>query len=158
MTKIKIGIIGYGSWVKKAYIPALKKDDRAEIIAISARSENTIKSIKEDFGISIDIYKGYKDLLASPKIEAVMIAVPDFVHAEIISATLAANKAVFYEPPIAHTRVLLPKIIKSLLRTPLITYADLELALVPAIAKAADLIKRKVIGNVQTVSIKLQSQ
>jgi predicted dehydrogenase len=88
MERIKIGIIGYGSWVKKAYIPGLKQDGRAEIVAISANSEATIKLIKEDFGNSIDIYHGYEDLLNSPKIEAVMIAVPDSVHAEAISKAL----------------------------------------------------------------------
>ncbi len=157
MTKIKIGIIGYGSWVKDAYIPALQKDGRVEIIGISARSEITIKTIIKDFGNSINVYKGYKDLLALTEIEAVTIAVPDSVHAEAISAALASGKAVFYEPPIAHTRALIPKIIKELLTAPQITHADLELALVPAIIKASELIKKQLIGNIQTASIRLQS-
>lgn len=157
MTEIKIGIIGYGSWVKDAYIPALQNDERAKITGISARSEATIKLIKQDFGNSIDIYQGYEDLLASTKIDAVMIAVPDFVHAEVITAALASGKAVFYEPPIAHTRALLPKIIKQLLAAPQITHADLELALVPAVIEASELIKSQAIGNVQTASIRLQS-
>lgn len=157
MNKIKIGIIGYGSWVKKAYIPSLKQDGRAEVVAISARSETTIKLIKEDFGDNIDIYQGYDDLLNSPKIEAVMIAVPDSVHAKAITAALNSGKAVFYEPPIAHTRTLIPEIIKKLLAAPQITHADLELALVPAIIKASNLIKKQVIGNIQTASIRLQS-
>ena len=157
MEKIKIGIIGYGSWVKDAYIPSLKKDERAEIIGISARSENTIKLIKKDFGNSIDVYKGYEDLLASTKIDAVMIAVPDSVHAEALTAALNSGKAVFYEPPIAHTRELIPVLIKRLLAAQQITHADLELALVPAVIKASELIKSQIIGNVQTVSIRLQS-
>jgi len=157
MTKIKIAIIGYGSWVKDAYIPGLKHDGRAEIVGISARSEATINSIKKDFGNSVDIYKGYEDLLASTTIEAVMIAVPDSVHAEAITAALASGKAIFYEPPIAHTRELVPKIIKKLLAARQITHADLELALVPAVTKASGLIKRQIIGNVQTASIRLQS-
>ncbi len=157
MTKIKIGIIGYGSWVKKAYIPSLRHHGRAEIRAISAKSETTLKLIKEDFGDKIDIYEDYKALLISPKIEAVMIAVPDSVHAEVITAALDSGKAVFYEPPIAHTRKLIPKIIKKLLAAPQITHADLELALVPAVIKASKLIKKHIIGNVQTASIRLQS-
>ena len=157
MKKIKIGIIGYGSWVKKAYIPSLRRDGRAEIVAISARSESTLKSIKEDFGDSIDIYQGYEDLLFSPRIEAVMIAVPDSVHAKAITAALNSGKAIFYEPPIAHTRALIPEIIKKLLAASQITHADLELALVPAISKASELIKKQVIGNVQSASIQLQS-
>lgn len=157
MEKIKIGIIGYGSWVKKAYIPSLKHDGRAEVVAISARSETTMRLIKEDFGDSIDIYKGYEDLLSAPKIEAVMIAVPDSVHAKTITAALNSGKAVFYEPPIAHTRALIPEIIKKLLVAPQITHADLELALVPAVIRASELIKNQIIGNVQTASIRLQS-
>ncbi|MCE7995190.1 MAG: Gfo/Idh/MocA family oxidoreductase [Roseivirga sp.] len=155
--EIRIGIIGYGSWVKDAYIPALQNDKRAKIIGISARSEATIKLIKTDFGNSVDIYQGYEDLLASTKIDAVMIAVPDFVHAEAITAALASGKAVFYEPPIAHIRTLLPKIIEELLAAPQITHADLELALVPAVKEASELIKGQAIGNVQTASIRLQS-
>ncbi|MEM7375371.1 MAG: Gfo/Idh/MocA family oxidoreductase [Bacteroidota bacterium] len=157
MAKIKIGIIGYGAWVKDAYIPALQKDERADIVAISARSEATIQSIKKKFGDRVDVYQGYTDLLASPTIDAVMIAVPDSVHAEAITAALASGKAVFYEPPIAHTRDLIPDIIKKLLAAPQITHADLELALVPAVVKASQLIQRHLIGNVQTASIRLQS-
>ena len=52
---------------------------------------------------------------------------------------------------------LVPKIIKKLLAAPQITHADLELALVPAVIKASELIKRQIIGNVQTASIRLQS-
>ncbi len=157
MEKIKIGIIGYGSWVKDAYIPALENDGRAEIVAVSAKSEATLKSIEEHFGSSVDIYQGYDDLLASPRIDAVMIAVPDAIHAQAISAALVSGKPVFYEPPIAHTRTLIPKIMKKLLDAHQITHADLELALVPAVTKAAELIKSKTIGDVQSASIRLQS-
>lgn len=157
MVKIKLGIIGYGSWVRDAYIPALKRDGRAEIVAISAKSEATIRLIKEDFGDTVTIYNGYEDLLESIKMEAVLIAVPDEIHAKAIVAGLNSAKAIFYEPPIAHTRALIPEIINELLAAPQITHADLELALVPAVGRASELIKKQVIGNVQTASIRLQS-
>jgi predicted dehydrogenase len=154
---IKIGIIGYGSWVKAAYIPALKHDGRAEILAISARSESTLKQIKESFGTKVEVFSDFRDLLKSSKTDAVMIAVPDAKHAEMITAALNSGKAVFYEPPIAHTRELIPELIKKLLATSQITHADLELALVPAITKASRLIKEKVIGDIQSASIGLHS-
>ena len=114
LNKIKIGIIGYGSWVKDAYLPALKKDGRGDIIAIAVGSEATAKSVKKKFGDSIDIYIGFEKLLQSPEVDAVMIAVPDSIHAKAIEASLESGKAVFYEPPIAHTRTLIPEIIKNL--------------------------------------------
>lgn len=157
MEKIKVGIIGYGSWVKDAYIPSLKRDGRAEIIAISARSEATLQLIRKDFGNGMEVYAGFEELLRSSKIEAVMIAVPDAVHAKAITAALDSGKAVFYEPPIAHTRTLVPVIIKKLLAASQITHADLELALVPSVSHASELIKNRIIGNVQSASIRLQS-
>ncbi len=157
MAQIRIGIIGYGSWVKNAYIPSLRHDKRAEIVGISARTDTTINLVKSDFENSIDVYKNYEDLLASPNIEAVMIAVPDSVHAEAITTALNSGKALFYEPPIAHRRELIPIIIKRLLAAQQITHADLELALIPAVIKASELIKSQIIGHVQTASIRLQS-
>ncbi|WP_438422762.1 Gfo/Idh/MocA family protein [Aquimarina macrocephali] len=157
MSKIKIGIIGYGNWVKDAYIPALTYDGRADIVAISAKSDTTIAAIKSQFGNTIDVYSNYEDLLNSPSIDAIMIAVPDALHGKIVMEALDSGKAIFYEPPIGHTRDLIPKVLKKLINAPQITHADLELGLIPVIAEAAKLIKNKAIGKTQTVSIDLRS-
>ena len=154
---IKIGIIGYGAWVKTAYMPALKRDGRAEVVAISAKSESSLKLIKENFGNTVEIFPDFKDLLKSPDLDAVMIAVPDSLHADLISAAIDSGKAVFYEPPIAHTRKLIPVVIRKLLAAPQITHADLELALIPVITQAAQCIKEKLIGNIQSAGIQLHS-
>ena len=50
-----------------------------------------------------------------------------------------------------------PGIIKKLLAAPQITHADLELALIPAVIRASEMIKSRLIGNIQTASIHLQS-
>jgi myo-inositol 2-dehydrogenase/D-chiro-inositol 1-dehydrogenase len=47
--------------------------------------------------------RDYQDLLADPRVEAVVIATPARFHAEAISAAAQAGKAVFCEKPIAHT-------------------------------------------------------
>lgn len=157
MKKIKLGLIGYGPWVKRAYIPAIENDGRAQITVISAKTKTTIKSIKASFGSSIDIYSNYKNLLKSPKIDAVMVAVPDTIHAEVITEALESGKAVFYEPPIANTRIQVAEMIKKLLSAQQITHADIELALIPAITKASELISQQAIGKIQTACIRLKS-
>ncbi|MDY8137206.1 Gfo/Idh/MocA family oxidoreductase [Aquimarina sp. 2201CG5-10] len=157
MTKIKVGIIGYGNWVKNSYIPAITYDGRADIIAISAKSDATIKTIKNQFGDSVTVYNDYRDLLHSDHIDAVMIAVPDAMHGEIIIAAIQSGLPFFYEPPIGHTRTLINQVLEKLQTAPQITHADLELGLIPAISKAATLIKTKQIGNIQSVCISLRS-
>jgi predicted dehydrogenase len=113
--------------------------------------------IEKNFGNTVAIFSDFRDLLKSKKIDAVMIAVPDSMHAEMITAALDSGKPFFYEPPIAHTRELIPEIIKKLVSVPQTTHADLELALVPVITEASKLIKEKMIGNIQSAGIRLQS-
>lgn len=157
MSKIKIGIIGYGNWVKDAYLPALEYDGRAEIVAISAKSDKTIASIKSRFGSSIEIFRDYEKLLNSDRITAIMIAVPDHLHGLVILKAIESGKPFFYEPPIGHTRALIPQVLKKLIDAPQITHADLELGLIPVVSKASDIVKNKTIGDIQSIRISLNS-
>ena len=155
--KTKLGIIGYGNWVKDSYIPAIKYDGRAKIVAISAKSDTTIAAIKKEYGSAVAVYSDYNDLLYSDAVDAVMMAVPDAMHGEIIMEALQSGKPLFYEPPIGHTRTLIAEVLEKLHEAPQITHANLELGLVPVISKAAELIKKKQIGNVQSVKVSLRS-
>lgn len=155
--KTKLGIIGYGNWVKDSYLPAIKYDGRVDIVAISAKSEATITTIKNQFGNSVKAYSNYKDLLNLDNIDAVMIAVPDAMHGEVIMEAIQSGIPFFYEPPIGHTRTLITEVLDKLLKAPQITHANLELGLIPVISKAAELLKKNQIGNIQSVSISLQS-
>ena len=65
MKKIKLGIIGFGAWVRDAYIPSLLDENRAEIKAISAISDDTIKEIKLRFENKVKVYSNYEDLIKS---------------------------------------------------------------------------------------------
>ncbi len=156
-SKIKIGIVGYGNWVKEAYLPALEYDGRAEVVAISAKSDETIENIKFKFGRDFTTYKNYEELMDSSEVEALMIAVPDHLHGLVVIKAIESGKPFFYEPPIGHTRALIPKVLKKLINAPQITHADLELGLIPAVSEAAILLKQGELGEVQTVHISLNS-
>lgn len=157
MTTVRIGIIGYGAWVRDAYVPALGRDKRAEIVAVAGRRESTLKKIEEDFGNTVDIHGDYEDLLGSSRVQAAMIAVPDSLHARAICAALDSGKPVFYEPPLADRRAEGPQVAKRLLAAQQITHADLELALIPAVVVASERIRKGAVGKVQSAGIRLQS-
>jgi Predicted dehydrogenases and related proteins len=157
MKKLKIGLIGFGSWTRNAYLPALQLDGRAEISAITAASEQTRKKAKLIFGEKVEIYDHYETLLQNTELDAVMIAVPDAMHQTILMAAIASGIPVFYEPPIAITREQLPAMIEQLLRARQVTFADLELGFHPMIMKAIEMIKNKKIGNLHNVTISLNA-
>lgn len=155
--KIKIGLIGFGSWVRRAHLPALEYDGRAIITAAAAATEKTRQEIRRTLGEEVRLFGSYGELLEKSDADAVMIAVPDEVHEEALSAAIASGKAVFYEPPVSIRRSRIPIIVHSLLAAPQVTCANLELGFHPGFARAADMIRDGEIGSLQKVTITLHA-
>ena len=91
MTKYNIGIIGAGMY-GKVLIRCLRQDDRANVTWVNSASEATTRAAAEEFGLdkwTLD----YREILADPAVDAVVIATPPYLHAEQLAAALEAGKA-----------------------------------------------------------------
>ena len=100
---MKIGLIGFGEWSRTAHVPALKTLDDVEIAAVAARSQATRERARALLGDAVRTTPDYHELLASPDIEAVTVAVPNAMHREVALAALKARKHLFLELPVALT-------------------------------------------------------
>ena len=56
-----------------------------------------------DAGTHPKIYRNYKELLADPTIQAVLIATPEHWHTQMVLDALAAGKDVYVEKPLCQT-------------------------------------------------------
>lgn len=157
MNGIRVGLIGYGSWTRNAYLPALKRDGRAVVVSVAARSETTRIRAAAELGQDVALFDSARALLSGPAVDAVMIAVPDAMHEEALTEALNAEVAVLYEPPVSDARSRIPGMLKRLIDARHVTHADLELAYIPAIPRAAELAKSGALGRLQAVSIRLES-
>ena len=99
MRKVKIGVIGTGR-IGKLHIENLKNLVRGtEVIAAADVFVEKSRSWIEEYGIQF-IYSDYRELLANPEVEAVVIATSTDTHAEISIAAAKAGKQIFCEKPI----------------------------------------------------------
>ena len=102
---VKLGLIGCGWWgmvnVKGAY-----KAGGAQVIAVcdidSANLEATAAEIEKLQGFRPLTFKLYADLLATPGLEAVIIATPPHWHALPFIAAVGRGLDVFCEKPLAY--------------------------------------------------------
>jgi predicted dehydrogenase len=97
-----VGMIGGGRAAVEHHLPALGRIDDAEVVALADPSEEALRQTGEAFGIarrSAD----YQELLADESIEAVCLATPSDLHAEMTMAALDAGKHVLVEKPLALT-------------------------------------------------------
>lgn len=101
MKTYNLGIIGAGMYGKRLTHYFLQ-DQRARVTWINSASETSTKSAADEFGIdrwTLD----YREMLADPALDAVVIATPPYLHAEQLEAALAAGKHILLEKPMAES-------------------------------------------------------
>ena len=98
--KLRIGLGGLGNWAKSVYLPILLKREDVDIVAVSARTTETLDSAKNLISNEVKLYADYKDLLGKTDIDAVLIGLPKEVTATAAIDAVRAGKHVFVEPPL----------------------------------------------------------
>lgn len=96
---VNIGVIGLGLWGKEI-LTNLTQIPSAQVTAICDTYEPFVKKGKE-IAANATTYADYNQLLASPEVEAVIVATPTHQHKEIVLAALQAGKHVYCEAPVA---------------------------------------------------------
>jgi predicted dehydrogenase len=99
--RLGVGIIGVSpvrGWAATAHIPALRALPNYEIRALSAHSAESARAAGQAFGVSA-VFSDHEDLVAQPDVDVVAVTVKAPHHRELVSAALAAGKAVYCEWP-----------------------------------------------------------
>src|SRR6266581_1116576 len=97
-----VGIIGVSpvrGWAATAHIPALRALPSYEIRALSAHTEESAREAGEVFGVRT-VFSDHEQLVTQPDIDVVAITVKVAHHRALVSAALAAGKAVYCEWPL----------------------------------------------------------
>jgi predicted dehydrogenase len=101
-SKLGVGIIGVNpawGWAATAHIPALRALRNYEIRALSATSPEAARAAGEAFGVAA-VFSHHEELVAQPDVDVVAVTVKVPHHRELVSAALAARKAVYCEWPL----------------------------------------------------------
>src|SRR3989441_12223085 len=101
-TTLGVGIIGVSAqrgWAATAHIPALRALPNYEVRALSAHSAECARAAGEVFGVSA-VFSEHEQLVIQPDIDVVTVTVRVPHHRELVTAALAAGKAVYCEWPL----------------------------------------------------------
>ena len=155
MADLRIGLAGYGNWARSAYLPALRDDGRARVVAVAARSVETRERIAAELGAEVAVFDRFEALIASSALDAVFVALPDGLHEAALTAALDAGLPLLYEPPVADRLDRIRPMLRRLLRAGQVTHADLELSYLPIVARVAELLADEALGELRTAAIRL---
>lgn len=99
MPKTQIGLIG-GGMVANIHAKALGVDPRAEIRWVADLSEQARKATGEAFNVP-HLTADYRQMLADPELDAVIVCTPPKSHVKIALDVLEAGKHLLVEKPLA---------------------------------------------------------
>lgn len=113
--KIQIGQIGCGRIARTHDLPETLKYDTARVVAVCDVDRNRMKEGKQlveqwyakqkgsDTALEVNMYENYRDMLADPAIDAVIISTPDHQHSSLAIEAALAGKHVYMQKPASLT-------------------------------------------------------
>ncbi|WP_111324307.1 Gfo/Idh/MocA family protein [Thermosporothrix hazakensis] len=96
---LRVGVIGLGFGGESA-LRAYKTLPDVEVIALAGQEEDRLAQLGKSFEIP-HLYRDYSELLEHPDLDAVSVAVPNFLHAPVAIAALERGLHVLCEKPLA---------------------------------------------------------
>ena len=98
MSKVRWGIIGAGR-IAHSFASDIHHASSADLVAVGARNLGNAELFAAKYDVEL-AFGGYKDLFASPDVDAVYIATPHNLHFSQAMDALSAGKAVLCEKPL----------------------------------------------------------
>lgn len=98
-----IGVGGQGSSLLRNFISVPGASSVAIADPFRQRREAAGQKVKEIQGHDPKLYNDFRELLADPAIDAVVVATPDHWHVPVALAAVRAGKDVYVEKPLGHT-------------------------------------------------------
>ncbi len=100
MKKIKVGFIGAGGIVRSVHLPPAKAIPDVEVLAIADINKKAAEALAAAHNIP-NVFESYDDMLNKVEFDAVVIGVPNFLHADTAIKSLKHGCHVLVEKPMA---------------------------------------------------------
>lgn len=99
MEKVRFGVVGT-NFITDWVIAGARQDKRFELVAVRSRKQETADAFAAKHGIPYT-FTSLEEMAASPLIDAVYIASPNFMHAQQAILCMSQGKHVLCEKPLA---------------------------------------------------------
>jgi predicted dehydrogenase len=143
---IGAGIQGQGDTKVAVQVPGVK------LVAVADCYDGRLEHSKELWGNDLFTTRDYKQILARPDIDAVIIATPDHWHKQAAVDAMKAGKDVYCEKPMIHLYADGPEIIETARTTKRIIQIGSQRVSSMVYAKAKELLAAGAIGQLNMVT------
>jgi predicted dehydrogenase len=97
--RLRVAVVGTGSWAQRAHLPGWQRDGRAEVVAVADTNAGALAKAAETFGVPRAV-TDYRELLDDPGIDVVDVVTGNRPHYQVSWDALQAGKHVLCEKPV----------------------------------------------------------
>lgn len=153
MTKNKIrwGILSTAKIGRTQVIPAMKKGNYTDVVAIASANTAKVRQAADELGIP-RIYGSYEELLAADDIDAVYNPLPNHLHVPYTIKALEAGKHVLCEKPVGLNTADALQLLEAAKRYPKLKVMEAFMyRLHPQWQKAKEIVDSGLLGEVKHI-------
>jgi predicted dehydrogenase len=97
MTKLRLGVIGAGSWALASHLPNFARREEVEFVGVARRGRDLLAKVRDDYGFRV-ASEDYRDVLDAG-VDICLISSPTGLHHEHAKAAMDAGAHVLVEKP-----------------------------------------------------------
>lgn len=150
--RVRFGIVGVGMEGSGLLSTAIQLRG-VECVAAADLYDGRHELAKEIVGKPIRTTRRYKELLDSKDIDAILIAVPDHWHKQVVVDAVNAGKDVYCEKPMSHNPADGVEMVAAATKTDRIVQIGAQRTSSMLVAKAHELIKQGAIGDLNMIEM-----
>lgn len=157
MARLRMGVIGAGSWAVAAHLPALAaRPDDVEFVGVCRQGADALLRIQDRFGFRV-ASEDYRDILDAG-VDVVVVASPTAQHHAHATAALEAGADVLCEKPFTLTAGQAWDVVATADRLGRHLLLSFGWNFAPMIVAARNLLGDRGIGAVEQISVTMSSQ
>ena len=158
--KIRLGLIGAsvrGTWSSRSHLPALHASSEVELTAVCTTRADSAEAARQAWGARL-AFDDYREMVASPQIDAVAVVVRVPSHYAPTKAALEAGKHVYCEWPLGRTTAEAVELSALAKTKGLVTAVGLQARVNPAVMQMKELVEAGYVGEVMAVHVSLMRE
>ncbi|MGD9495481.1 MAG: Gfo/Idh/MocA family protein [Armatimonadota bacterium] len=146
---VRVGVVGLGR-VSEQHIEGFQRAEGAQVTALCDCDEAKLRRAVVRFGLAhAYATTSYTELLARDEVDAVSLAVPDYLHHPYTLQAVQAGKHVLCEKPLAMNAVQAREMAAAVADAGLVNAVHLQLRELPAVRYIRDLVRDGFLGTVR---------
>jgi predicted dehydrogenase len=153
--KIRLGLIGAsvrGTWSSRSHLPAVRASSDVELTAVCTTKPDTAEAARQAYGARL-AFADWRDMIASPEIDAVAVVVRVPSHHAPAKAALEAGKHVYCEWPLGRTTEEAEELAALANANRLVTAVGLQARVNPALMFMKEQLDAGFVGEIMAVHV-----